>query len=809
MAAARARLWLRWSWRDLRRRWVLVTALALVIALGTGAFAGLGGTTAWRIASQDASYASLGMHDLKVRLPEGGFVAQGALLKALGTIPSSAEVAAADERLVVPTQVDATSGKTHVLVPGEVVGQPTTARVDTVHVAGGRALKGADDGLPTGLLESKFAGVYDLPTSGSLTLSGGHRLAYVGTGYSPEYFRITGHSGQVLGDSGFAVLFLPLSSAQHLSGHPGQVNDLVVRLRGGADRGRVQRELAALVAPFGGAVTNRDDDIVHRGLYADARNDQTTWNTFAFLILLGAAFACFNLVTRMIEAQRRELGVGMALGVSPRALALRPLLVGVQIAVAGVVAGIGVGWLLGLAMRREFESLLPLPVWQTPFQTGRFLQAAALGFVIPVVATVLPLRRALRLQPVEAIRTSVYASAGSRRASRLVRRVRLPGRSWWSMPLRNVVRAPRRTLLTALGIAAAVTCLVAVLGLLDTFTAVKDQSTAEVERTSPQRLTVTLDRFQPSSSDVVRQVAAAPGAGSVSASVRLPATVASGGHTVDVVVELLDLDNPVWAPSLVDGSDAKASDGIILSRKAAHDLGVTVGETVNVRHPVMGPRGMTLTTTSMRVSGLQPHPLRAYAYLDTRWAATMGLAGAVNTLAVVPAPGTSQESLLRSLFAQPGVSAVEPAAGFAEMVDRRLDEFTGILRVVEVATLLLALLIAFNTASLSADERARDNATMFAFGLPPTAVSGMAMAENAVIGALGAVVGLGGGYLALTYLVAGFDTVMPEVEVTPTVSTATWLATVGLTVVVVSLAPLLSTRRLRRMDIPATLRVVE
>ena len=31
--------------------------------------------------------------------------------------------------------------------------------------------------------------------------------------------------------------------------------------------------------------------------------------------------------------------------------------------------------------------------------------------------------------------------------------------------------------------------------------------------------------------------------------------------------------------------------------------------------------------------------------------------------------------------------------------------------------LLLALLIAFNTASINADERAREEATMFAFGL--------------------------------------------------------------------------------------------
>ena len=34
-------LWLRWSWRDLRARWLQVVAIALIIALGTGVFAGL------------------------------------------------------------------------------------------------------------------------------------------------------------------------------------------------------------------------------------------------------------------------------------------------------------------------------------------------------------------------------------------------------------------------------------------------------------------------------------------------------------------------------------------------------------------------------------------------------------------------------------------------------------------------------------------------------------------------------------------------------------------------------------------------
>jgi energy-coupling factor transporter ATP-binding protein EcfA2 len=52
-------LWLRWSWRDLRARWAQVCALAAVIALGTGSYAALLSTSAWRTQSNDASFALL------------------------------------------------------------------------------------------------------------------------------------------------------------------------------------------------------------------------------------------------------------------------------------------------------------------------------------------------------------------------------------------------------------------------------------------------------------------------------------------------------------------------------------------------------------------------------------------------------------------------------------------------------------------------------------------------------------------------------------------------------------------------------
>ncbi|MBT5773092.1 MAG: hypothetical protein HOH95_01830, partial [Dehalococcoidia bacterium] len=62
------RMWLRWSFRDLRARWIQVAAIALVIALGTGSYAGLSSVTVWRINSGEASYDATNMYDLRARL---------------------------------------------------------------------------------------------------------------------------------------------------------------------------------------------------------------------------------------------------------------------------------------------------------------------------------------------------------------------------------------------------------------------------------------------------------------------------------------------------------------------------------------------------------------------------------------------------------------------------------------------------------------------------------------------------------------------------------------------------------------------
>jgi putative ABC transport system permease protein len=54
-----------------------------------------------------------------------------------------------------------------------------------------------------------------------------------------------------------------------------------------------------------------------------------------------------------------------------------------------------------------------------------------------------------------------------------------------------------------------------------------------------------------------------------------------------------------------------------------------------------------------------------------------------------------------------------------------------------------------------------------------------------------------------------WSTTMPDVGLDIVVSASTVLTAVALGVIAVAVAPLLTIRRLRRMDIPGTLRVVE
>ncbi len=809
---------LRWALRDARARWVQVAGIAFMIAIGTGMFAGLSSVTEWRIASNEASLEMTNMYDVRARLGGDGFLPQGALASIAEGIDG---VEAAEERLISGTQVEVDAPDGAILVPGRIIGVDLSdggPSVNGVEAVAGRGIEESEFGEPVVLIERNFGVYYDLPDQGDLRLGGGVPARYVGHAVSPEYFLVV-EAGSFFGQANLVVVFTSLRTAQDLTGRRGSVNDLVLTVEPGADVNAVETALLAETAKrHPGAHLNlmrTEDDASYLALTRDPEGDQQIYNVFALVLFAGAAFAALNFAARMVETQRREIGTAMALGMNPAAIAARPLLVGLQIGVLGVVFGVGVGLLIAMLMEGVLESFVALPVFLTPFQADIFVGVAAIGFLVPILAVLWPVFRATRVKPVEAIRTGHLAARGGGLAP-VVSRLPLPGSSLGRMPFRNLLRAPRRTFLTLLALTAVIAILFSVIGMRESFLSTIALGDEEALGDAPDRLTVELDSFYPVDSPEVAGIVgggalrvAEPGI-AIAGSVR-EAVQGTERGAVDLNIQFIDFESGFWTPTAAEGALSTDSPGVVLARKAASDLGVRVGDRVKLTHPARtGPGAFEIGETTLPVVAIHPHPLRIDAYVDIRHAGLAGLEGFANRVVGAPALGGSLKAVKRELFGTPGVATVTGLAEASEAVRDAFEQVSGIFWVIEIFVLGLALLIAFNTANINSDERARDHATMFAYGVPVRRVVGNLAVEGLALGVAATLLGVVLGYaLLLWILLALVPASYPDMGVFLLIDVSEMAAFLVAGIAVVALAPALTARKLTRMHIPGTLRVLE
>ena len=170
------------------------------------------------------------------------------------------------------------------------------------------------------------------------------------------------------------------------------------------------------------------------------------------------------------------------------------------------------------------------------------------------------------------------------------------------------------------------------------------------------------------------------------------------------------------------------------------------------------------------------------------------------------APGQAE----RALLSVPGVVSVQRVTASMDSLRKRMDDFVGVFRTIEIFALALALLIAFNSSSINADERSRESATMFAFGVPVRRALAIAVLESLIVGVLGTAVGVALGMAVVGWVVHSVTpNTLPELGTTVSLSAGSLLAAAITGIAAVAVAPVLTLRRLRRMDVSSTLRVVE
>jgi ABC-type antimicrobial peptide transport system permease subunit len=128
-----------------------------------------------------------------------------------------------------------------------------------------------------------------------------------------------------------------------------------------------------------------------------SRSVATLAGSLSALALVLASIGVYGVVSYIVIRRRREVGIRMALGASARAVQ--------ALVLRETLRPVGVGVLVGVLAAGASSQLLERSLFGiSPFDPIAFVASAIFMLTVATMATVLPTRNALKVDPVTALR---------------------------------------------------------------------------------------------------------------------------------------------------------------------------------------------------------------------------------------------------------------------------------------------------------------------------------------------------------------------------------------------------------------------
>jgi putative ABC transport system permease protein len=601
----------------------------------------------------------------------------------------------------------------------------------------------------------------------------------------------------------FTILWMPEGAAADILGRPGEVTEVAVRLAPGADLDTVMGDVEDELEPYG-VVANvaRADQPSNFSLQSEIEQNAILAGIMPPLILAIAVLSLSIALSRLVQAQRGEIGLAKALGYSDGDILFHYLLFSLAVAAGGSAVGVVTGHALGAWMTGLYVDMLGVPMLHTAWNAGVLLTAVGVSTACCLLAGLAPALRSARMPPAQAMHadpnaalTGGHVPLGERVVSPL-----LPRSLVWRIPFRNVFRSRRRSAYTIVGIALAVLLSVGVVAFFDSTDYMVNVHFSKVERWD-----VSAFFDQPFGGNLTDEVAHWSGVERIQTVVLVPATLKTDTATHDGPITGVAPNASFHTMDLVAGSslaEAARKGTLVIPEILATKLGVAPGDTVQVKTPYReGWKSVTVGAVSREALGT---PM--FTGIDRALDLTGMSTGARNGM-YLDVERAKASAIRRKLFDLPGARQVLILEQTERML-RDMMDFTYVM-----FTLLLgfgfamAFAVIYNTFTANVLERTREIATMRTIGEDSGHLTVMITAENLLLALIGIPLGIWGG---LRVAQAVLDAMATEefgmrIVIEPTSVVLVVLAIVG----VLLLSEIPPVRRVFRLDLAEATKVIE
>ncbi len=775
--------------RDLWRIKSQAMAIALVMAVGVLLLIMMDGMLNSIVQTRQAYYDRYRLADVfapVVRAPN----------RVLDSIAKVEGVASVEGRIIGGALVDLE----HTAVPirAQTVSLPENrvARLNELYLAEGRR---PDPSRPEEIiLLQGFANAHDLEPGDALsvTLKGArHKFRVVGLAQAPEFLYTTAPGELFPDDARFAVIWISERALEAAYDLDGAFNQVLIGMDRGGVEASVIDKLDQMLTPYGATGAYAlSDHFSNVFISEEITQLGVTSRTVPPVFMAVAAFLLYIVTSRMIHAERMQIGLLKAFGYTSLEISVHYLKLFLTIAVIGAVLGCALGVWSGQAMAEYFQKYYKFPFLIFSVDPASFILALTVSIATASAGSLVVLRQIFALTPAVAMRPPAPTdySTSANIVGLLRNLLDQPSR----MVLRRLLRHPMRVGAAIIGIAAGMGLTVAQMGVMEGF-----ERTVELGFSVVDRSDATVSFVEPLGRKTLFELKQMDGVFQVEPFRTVPALLRNGHRTHRGAIIGLQT-SPVLNRAI--SSDQTSvdirSDGVILSQQLADKLELNSGDQliVEIREGIR-------PTLTLPVVGVFEAMVGSPAYLEfSALNKAMDQSERVSG-AYLTVDQHKAETLFRNLKDMPAIAGVSLRKETRDAVVKLMNSGAGATRyIMSFIAGIIAFGIVYNSARIAFSERSHDLASMRVMGFTRGETAYVLLGELAVMTLLALPIGTFIGVQLAGAIAAGFSNDLYTIpsDIGPTSIGAATLAIVGSSI----FSGLLVKRDIDKLDLVSALK---